>query len=63
MLGGGATAFIPSYGGSLTTLSYDDVKRIKRESPVMKQVKVAVAAAMIVGALVGLVVRFGELKG
>jgi hypothetical protein len=29
----------------------------------MKQVKVAVAAAMIVGALVGLVVRFGELKG
>lgn len=60
---GRATEFTLSYSGRSTTLSYADVKKIKWESPVMKQVKVMVAAAVIVGATVGLVVLLGGLKG
>ena len=59
----GADDFVRSYGGRVTTLSYADVKKIKWESPVVKQVKLIVPAIVITGAIFGLVVLIGRLKG
>jgi hypothetical protein len=51
----GSDDFILSYAGRSTTLSYRDVRKISWQSSAWKQVQVAVAAVVIVGALVGLV--------
>jgi hypothetical protein len=58
-----ADDFTLAYGGQTTTLTYQDVKKIKWQSAVSKQVKVIVGTAAIVGALYGLVVLFGGLRG
>jgi hypothetical protein len=59
----GADDFVLSYGGRATTLSYGNVKRVRWPSPVWKQAKLIAGAAAIVGALFGLVVLLGGLKG
>lgn len=59
----GPDDFVLGYEGRLTTLSYGDVKKIKWQSAVTKQVKVVIAAAAITAAIFGLVVLLGGLKG
>lgn len=59
----GSDDFVLSYAGRATTLSYQDVRRIRWQSPVWKQVKVGIATVVIVGALVGLVALFGGFRG
>jgi hypothetical protein len=51
----GSDDFVLSFAGRTTTLSYRDVKKITWPSSLGKQVKIAVAAALIVGTLVGVV--------
>lgn len=58
-----ADDFVLNYAGRATTISYRDVKKIRWPSRVMKQVWVFAGAAAITGALYGLVVLFGGLKG
>jgi hypothetical protein len=55
----GKDDFVLSYAGRGIRLSYQDVRRISWQSPVWKQVKVALGTVAIVGALVGLVALFG----
>jgi hypothetical protein len=55
----GKDDFVLSYAGRGITLSYQDVRRISWQSPLWKQVKVALGTVAIVGALVGLVALFG----
>ena len=59
----GTDDFVLSYAGRATTLNYRNVRTIKWPSPVWKQVKVMAGAAAVAGALFGLVVLLGGLKG
>jgi hypothetical protein len=54
--------FVLNSGAKSTTLNYAEVKKMKWPSPVAKQLKVALGATAIVGALFGLVALFGGLR-
>jgi hypothetical protein len=59
----GTDDFVLNYAGRATTISYRDVKKIHWPSPVMKQVWLLAGAAAVAGALFGLVILAGGLKG
>lgn len=63
----GADDFVLSYAGRPTTLAYREVKKIRWPSPLKKEVKrgivAIVGAAAITGAIFGLLVLFGGLRG
>jgi hypothetical protein len=59
----GTDDFVLNYADRATTLSYREVRKIRWPSPVWKQVELVAGAAAIVGALYGLVVLFGGLRG
>ena len=63
----GADDFVLSYAGKPTTLTYREVKKIKWPSPAKREVKrgivAIVGAAAIAGAIFGLLVLFGGLRG
>ena len=51
----GSNDFVVSFAGRSTTLSYRDVRKIRWPSQLEKQVKIALAAVVIAGTLVGIV--------
>lgn len=55
--------FVLIYAGRTTTLSYQDVRKIKWQSPVWKHAKTVAIAAGMTAAIFGLVVLLGGLKG
>ena len=55
--------FVLTYAGQATTLSYLNVRKIKLQSTVWKHVKALAAATAITGAIAGLVVLSGRLRG
>jgi hypothetical protein len=55
--------FVLVYGGRATNLAYGEVKKIKWQSPVWKQVEAVAIAAGITAAIFGLVVLLGGLRG
>jgi len=59
----GTDDFTLVYNVKSSTLNYADVKKIKWPSEVSRQAKIALEVAVLVGAMFGLVVLFGGLRG
>jgi len=57
-----ADDFTLSYAGRTTTLSYADVKKIRWQSPVNRQIKVAIGATVVVAVIFGAFLLLGGLR-